>query len=209
MQYKYQAVEAHRQTDLLILHPGAVSVSGGCSQERVSTTRSPLFRLASSLSLGPSLSGRSVPFAAIAKFWVRKPSYFCQVPSQVGSSHEVNRGLSWMPPRCRRFRVKLDTCVTSCHPSSNLGRNLFPRGVFLPHPIQQVEKHSVTVLPVIRVSDCTPRASGLRAVVRCSRAPRWASPSKCYYYYPLGSLTPCNHEDCIGATVMPEYGQSP
>jgi hypothetical protein len=26
---------------------------------------------------------------------------------------------------------------------------------------------------------------------------------------PLRSLAPCNHEDCISATVMPEYGQSP
>jgi hypothetical protein len=96
------------------------------------------------------------------------PSDYAQDPSQVGSSHEVNRELSWMLPRCGRFRVKWDTCVTYGHPSSNLGRSLFPRGVFLPHPIQQVERTSVAELPATSqgVADCTSRASGLRAVVR-------------------------------------------
>jgi hypothetical protein len=153
--------------------PRAVSVFGGCSQERVSTARSPLFRLVSSLSLALSLSGRSVPFAATANFGVRKPSDFCQVPLQVGSSHEVNRGLSSMPPRCGRFRVKRDTCVTNCHPSSNLGRNLFPRGVFFSHPIQQVGGHSATTVAKKGVADGTPIATGLRAVVRSSQSPRW------------------------------------
>jgi hypothetical protein len=150
-------------------------VSGGSSQERVSTTRSPLFRLASSLSLALSLSGKSTSLAVkTAIYGVRKPSHYFQVPSsQVGSSHEVNRGLSWMPPRCGRFRVKRVTCVTFGHPSSNLGRNLFPRGVFLPHPIQQVERHSVTTVTSQGGNDCSHIATGLRSVVRSSRVPRW------------------------------------
>jgi hypothetical protein len=60
---------------------------------------------------------------------------------------EFDRGLSWMPPRCGRSRVKRDTCVAYGHPSSNLGRNLCPRGVVLPHPIQQVQATSDALLP--------------------------------------------------------------
>jgi hypothetical protein len=132
------------------------SVYGGCSQERVST-RYPVHQLASSLFLAHSLSGRSTPFAVTAIFGVRKASDYAQVPSQVGSSHEVNRVVSWMHPRC----------VTFCHPSSNLSRNLSLRGGFLPHPIQQVERTSVTLLPVTRRGSArTSRGSGLRAAVR-------------------------------------------
>jgi hypothetical protein len=68
------------------------SVYGGCSLERAST-QSPVFHLASSLSLAHSLSGKSTPFAEIALKGVRKPSD-CQVPSQDGSSHEFDRVLS-------------------------------------------------------------------------------------------------------------------
>jgi hypothetical protein len=114
------------------------SVSGGCSQEMVST-RYPVHQLASSLFLAHSLSGRSTPFAATAIYGVWKPSD-CQASSHVGSSHEVNRVLSWMHPRCGRFMAKRDTCVAFCHPSSNLGRNLFLCGGFLPHPIQRRSK---------------------------------------------------------------------
>jgi hypothetical protein len=78
------------------------SVYGGCSLERAST-QSPVYHLASFLSLLHSLSGRSAPFAEIAIYGVRKPSD-CQVPSQVGSSHEFDRVLSWMHPRCGRLR---------------------------------------------------------------------------------------------------------
>jgi hypothetical protein len=112
--------------------PGAVSVSGWCSLERAST-RYPVSQLASSLCLDYSLSSKSSPFAANAIYGVKKPS-FCQASSQADSCHEFNRGLSWMPPRCGRSRVKRDTCVTNCHPSSNLGRNLFPRRGFLTTP---------------------------------------------------------------------------
>jgi hypothetical protein len=128
-------------------------VSGGCSQERANT-RGPVVQLASSLSLAHSLSGKSAPFAANANLGVQKPSD-CQVPSQVGSSHEVNRGLSWMLPRCGRFRVKRDMCVTNCHPSSKLGRNLFPPRWFSYHTRFSGFNRTVGRVTCRRVQGCT------------------------------------------------------
>jgi hypothetical protein len=153
----------------------AVNVSGGCSQERVNT-QYPVFHLASSLSLAHSLSGKSTPFAENAIYGVQKPSDYAKVPSQDVSSHEVNRDLSWMLPRCGRFRVKRDTCVSLAHPSSNLGRNLFARGVFLPHPIQQGQERSATELPCPKEgSQSEPNGHGLRAVRRVQLRRRWGS----------------------------------
>jgi hypothetical protein len=69
------------------------------------------------------------------------------------------------------------TCVACGHPSPNLGRNLSPRGVFLPHPSQQVQRHSV--ITVTSDGPALPRIAALRAVVRCSQDPAGARPSKC------------------------------
>jgi hypothetical protein len=51
----------------------------------------------------------------------------------VGSSHEINRGLSWTSPRCARFRVNGIRVRALCRPSPNLGRNLFPPRRFSYH----------------------------------------------------------------------------
>jgi hypothetical protein len=93
----------------------------------------------------------------------------------VGSSHEVNRELSWMLPRCGRSRVNQIRVRALCRPSSNLGRNLSLHGGFSPHPIQQVQWTSVAVLPATRRRSlaCTKSPPALRAVVRCSQVPHW------------------------------------
>jgi ribosomal protein L37E len=69
-------------------------------------------------------SGNASPLADNA-IWVTRAIEQFRVRA-AGSSHEVNRELSRMHPRCGRFRVKRDACVSCGHPSSNLGRNLFP-----------------------------------------------------------------------------------
>jgi hypothetical protein len=157
-------------------------VSRGYSQERAST-RSPVLRLASSLSLALSFSGRSTFLTAIAIYGARKPSNSCQVPSQVGSSHEVNRGLSWMPPRCGRFRVKRDTCVILDHPSSNLGRNLFPPRRFSYHTRFSGFNRTVGSCYLVLGSSLHHPGSGLRAVRRVQSRPRWGETKQMYYYY--------------------------
>jgi hypothetical protein len=127
-----------------------VSVSGG------SSTQDPVYQLASSLCLDHSLSGKSTPFAANAIYGVQKPS-FCQASSQADSSHEFNWGLSWMPPRCGRLRR-----VSSLR--------------YVPHSIQRcssAQRDRVTCPP--RVPDCTTRVTGPRALVGCSREPRWGA----------------------------------
>jgi hypothetical protein len=171
-------VSCHRRppTDRPPDRPGrGRSVSGGCSQERADTQYPVVICLASPLSLAYSLSGKSTPFAENAILGVQKPSD-CQVPSQDGSSYEVNRELSWMLPRCGRFRVKRDTCVTYCHPSSNLGRNLFPVRRFSYHTrFSGVQEHHATVLPCRLGSQSAPPRPGLRAVRRVQVRPRGGS----------------------------------
>jgi hypothetical protein len=101
------------------------SVSGGCSQERANT-RNPVVRLASSLSLAHSLSGKSAPFAAIANYRgaeaIRPPGSFfaSRILSRSQSGAELDASEVWS------VQGKRDTCVTNCHPSPNLVRNLFP-----------------------------------------------------------------------------------
>jgi hypothetical protein len=80
---------------------------------------------------GHCLSGNASPLAANAFMWIRAIEQYCV--RAAGTSHEVNRELSWMLPRCGRFRVKRDTRVALCHPSPNLGRNLFPPRRFSYH----------------------------------------------------------------------------
>jgi hypothetical protein len=121
----------------------------------------------------------STPFAANAIYGVQKPSD-CQVPSQVGSSHEFNRDQSWMLPRCGRFRVKRDTCVAYGHPSLNLGlelqfreRNLFPPRRFSYHT--RFSRFKSTTRPCylsFRVSNCTTQGMASGPFVGCSRGCR-------------------------------------
>jgi hypothetical protein len=91
----------------------------------------------------------------------------------------LERFLEILATRCGRFRVKRDTCVTNCHPSSDLGRNLFPCGVFLPYPIQQVRSDSGRCyLP--KGSSLHHLGPGLGAVRRVQLLnPAGARPSKC------------------------------
>jgi hypothetical protein len=106
----------------------------GCSGERPNTRRT--FRLAFLCRSSRCLRGEKISLAANAIYGKsRHHSTFCAHAD--GSSHEVNRGLSWMPPRCGRSRVNGIRVRASCRPSSSLGRNLFLRGGFSSHPIQR------------------------------------------------------------------------
>jgi hypothetical protein len=132
------------------------SVSGGCSLERANT-QYPVYHLASSLCLDHSMSGKATPFAANANLFVRTPLY-CQTSSQVGSSHEFDRVLSWMHPRCGRYR-----------------HNEYLRRGTSPHPIQRcsmAQRDRVT-RPSAKGSDMHHLCYGLWAVSGCSREPRW------------------------------------
>jgi hypothetical protein len=117
MRYKCQAIEGHPQTDLQTVPFRDRSVFGGCSLERAST-QCPGYHLASFLSLAHSLSGNATPLRKL-QFSVWTPSD-CQVPSQVGSSHEFNRVPSWMHPTCGHYH-----------------HNEYLRRGTSPHPIQR------------------------------------------------------------------------
>jgi hypothetical protein len=93
--------------------------------------------------------------------------------SQAGrTSLKIRRVRSWEHTSGDRSRVQRDTCVAIGHPSSDLGRNLFPCGVFLWSTesagsiAHRDNRHS-------SVFGCTHPVPGPRAVVRCSQAPRW------------------------------------
>jgi hypothetical protein len=90
--------------------------------------------LASSLCLGHSLNGNATPLQKL-QIKVRTPLN-CQASSQAGSSLEFNRVLSWMHPRCGRFRVNGSVC-DKLPPFPNLSCNLSMRAGLLPHPIQR------------------------------------------------------------------------
>jgi hypothetical protein len=110
--------------------PQEVGVFTGCLQERASTRRHRCQRALFSRSSHCS-SGLTSPRAVNAYLGSRAIEQYCV--RAVGTSHEVNRELSWMLPRYGRFRVKRDTCVALYRPSSNLGRNLFPLRRFSCH----------------------------------------------------------------------------
>jgi hypothetical protein len=130
------------------------SVYGRCSLERAST-QCPVYHLASFLSLAHSLSGNVTPLQKL-QFSVWTPSD-CQVPSQVGSSHEFNRVLSWMHPRCGHFRSKR-----------------VPSQRHVPTPDSAAFNGTAgPSYPSFRGLSCTTGVPGLRAVVQCSPAPRW------------------------------------
>jgi hypothetical protein len=74
------------------------------------------------------LSGNALPLQECNKR-VERPSNQCHA-SAAGSSLKI-AVRSWMHTSGRRSRVKRDTCVACGDPSPNLGRNLFPCGLFL------------------------------------------------------------------------------
>jgi hypothetical protein len=98
------------------------SVLAGCSEERPNTRR--IHQLASFVRSSHCSSGNVSSLAANAILGKsRHQAIYCV--HAAGTSHEVNRGLSSMPPRCGRFRVNGIRVRALCRPSSNLGRNLF------------------------------------------------------------------------------------
>jgi hypothetical protein len=157
---------------------GKMSRRCGCSKERSSTRR--ICQLALFARSSHCSSGNVTPLAANAIVGSHAIEQYCV--RAVGTSHEVNRGLSWMPPRCGRSRVNGIRVRALCRPSSNLGRNLFPPRRFSYHT--RFSRFNGTARqPSPRALTCTNPQPALRAVVRCSQDPAGARPSKCYYYY--------------------------
>jgi hypothetical protein len=119
------------------------------------------------------LSGNASP-AQKCNLRVKRPSNQSHA-SAAGSSQEFTSVRSWMHTSGHQYRVKRDPCVTNGHPSSNLGRNLFPSRRFsCRSPNHRVQWHSVTTVTRHRCVAQRERApSALRALVRCSHPPRW------------------------------------
>jgi hypothetical protein len=136
----------------------------------MASTQIPVCHLASFLCLDHSLGGNATPLQKL-QIGAWTPSY-CQTSSQVGTSLEFNRVLSWMHPRCGRFRVNGYVCCIR-QPFPNLSRNLSLRAGFLPHLIQRrsIAQCGRVTLPL--GSLLHHRVHGPRAVVRCSQVPRW------------------------------------
>jgi hypothetical protein len=139
-----------------------------CLQERAGTRH--VSQLASFTRGSYSLSGNATPLQTM-QFEVCTPSNY-SASSAAGSSQGTRRVRSWGHTSGDRSRVKRDTCVAIGHPSSNLGRNLFPCGVFLSSTesagsmAQRDDRHSLGV-------GCTPPCIAVHgAVVRCIQAPR-------------------------------------
>jgi hypothetical protein len=109
--------------------PPTVGVFAGCLQERASTRH--LCQLASFSRSSHCSSGNVTPLAANAFLGNHASEQYCV--HAVGTSHEVNRELSWMLPRCGRFRGNRIRVRALCRPSSNLGRNFFPLWRFSYH----------------------------------------------------------------------------
>jgi hypothetical protein len=137
--------------------------SRGCLQERAGTRH--FSQLASSSRGSYCSSGNALPFADNANCGVCAVEQFrvCAGGTSQFSRAELEACEAWS------VQGQRGTCVTCGHPPPNLGRDLFPRGVFLPHPSQQVQWHSATTVALT----CTTLPPALRAVVRCSQVPRW------------------------------------
>jgi hypothetical protein len=104
-------------------------VARGCLQERAGTRH--FIQLVSFARVRYSLSGNATLLQKM-QFKVWTPSD-CHASLAAGSSQDDSRRVrSWKHTSDARSRVKRDTCVAIGHPSSNLGRNLFPCVVFLP-----------------------------------------------------------------------------
>jgi hypothetical protein len=76
-----------------------------------------------------SSGGNAIPLQQM-QFRGYAPSNYSAF-SAAGTSQSSRRVRSWRHTSGGRSRVKWDTCVANGNPSSNLGRNLFPCGVFL------------------------------------------------------------------------------
>jgi hypothetical protein len=104
---------------------------------------------------------------------VERPSNQCHAPT-AGSSQGIQSVRSWRHTSGRRSRVKRDTCVAIGHPSSNLGRNLFPCGVFLSSGVSALSMaHRDNRHPIRWLAQRAHAPGALRALVRCSQPPRW------------------------------------
>jgi hypothetical protein len=80
----------------------AVNVFAGCSQERANTRR---IRQLASFARGSHCSSGNVSSLAANAILGKSRHQAIYCVRAVGTSHEVNRGLSWTLPRCGRFRV--------------------------------------------------------------------------------------------------------
>jgi hypothetical protein len=97
--------------------PPTLGVFAGCSKERSSTQRT--CQLALFARTSHCSSSNVTPLAANAILGSHAIGQYCV--RAVGTSHEVNRGLSWTPPRCGRFRVNRIRVGALCRPSSKPG----------------------------------------------------------------------------------------
>jgi hypothetical protein len=101
-------------------------VARGGLQESAGTRH--VSRLAFFARVGHSLSGNATPLQKML-FKVWTPSDCHASFAAAGSSQDVLRRVrSWGHTSDGRSRIERDTCVANGHPSSNLGRNLFPCG---------------------------------------------------------------------------------
>jgi hypothetical protein len=167
---RFSLMETHKTTnprrvsyETWLATPPWKGASRGCLQERAGTRHDSQL---ASFSRGSCCSSGIATPCSQCKLGVSSPSNKSAsraVGSSQGSRAELEACEVWS------VQGQRGTCVTNCHPPPNLGRNLFPRGVFLPHPSQQVQRHSVRT--VTSDGPGLPRMAALRAVVRCSQDP--------------------------------------
>jgi hypothetical protein len=132
----------------------------------------PVFhRLASFSRSSHCSSGNASPFAVNAKYGSRAIEQYCV--HAAGTSHASRAG-------CLRGVVGSglngDTCVAQGNPSSKPGSQSFSSAeVFLPHPSQQVERHSEST----DSWHVPPRSRRYAPLSGAAKYPAGASPSKC------------------------------
>jgi hypothetical protein len=101
----------------------------GCSEERPNTRH--FHQLASFARSSHCLSGNASPLAANAFMGIRAIEQYCVCA--VGTSQRSQSGAELDASEVWSVQGQRDSCVTNCHPSSNLGRNLFPPRRFSYH----------------------------------------------------------------------------
>jgi hypothetical protein len=82
-------------------------------------------------------------------------------------------------------------------PFQNLSRSLFhPRRFSPPGDSAAFNGTARQPSPVMGTWHAPPRIAALRAVVRCSQAPRWGQTKEMYYHYFWSVAKPCNSGIC-------------
>jgi hypothetical protein len=110
--------------------PPALSVLAGCSEERPNTYRAH-YQLASFARSSYCSSGNVAPLADNAILGSHAIEQYCAYA--VGTSQRSQSGAELDASEVWSVQGQWDTCVALCHPSPNLGRNLFPPRRFSYH----------------------------------------------------------------------------